>query len=522
MPFITQNKLNKKSELLNEDFFSNKLNKDHYILNEAYFGKTKELIECEKIIDKAKQCIINRDINNFVKYQDELSVKLAKFFNVESLYIDFNANMDFGAVYTAIISAGQAAVTGNLGSVINTIQNTSNILPVDAYTWPFFYGIKKVEDMSIIMKKDRIYYKTPTGKYLYIHISLSVFSRLSSEEIMAAILHEIGHNFYLVKTHPGILAVLAYLQIITNFIATGMAIKDVTNDDERRTLHANIVFGSIIACIENLIRFAKNPTETVKKMKNVINIRDSNNEAYFNNVFSMAEFESSPLGKTLNFISNIVGKIHVIPMILFGGILSGLFLITKILSPIVENLFEQNYNSEKFADNFAASHGYAEGLYTSLKYNRIEKGNVDKYPVFNLFADFVNLLSMYTIFLFDPHPDSLTRAKFLEEKLEYDLKQAKEYKMPKYMIKDLESQLERIKQLKEIEPKYKKVLTSIITPFAFFKNFILSLFKKDKDIFDFNTLNVIKSEGVKDVNLFIKNENIKITKNKFRNKLLDL
>ena len=90
------------------------------------------------------------------------------------------------------------------------------------------------------------------------------------------------------------------------------------------------------------------------------------------------------------------------------------------------------------------------------------------------------------------------------------------------MIKDLESQLERIKQLKEIEPKYKKVLTSIITPFAFFKNFILSLFKKDKDIFDFNTLNVIKSEGVKDVNLFIKNENIKITKNKFRNKLLDL
>ena len=513
---------NKKSKSLNEDFFSNKLNEDHYILNEAYFGKSKELLECERIIDKAKECIINKDINGFVKYQDKLSSILAKFFNVESLYIDFNANMDFGAVFNAINSAASTAVTGNLGGIVNTIQNVSNILPIEAYTWPFFCGVRKVEDMTIIMKKDRIYYKTPKGKYLYVHISLSVFSRLNTEEIMAVILHEIGHNFYLVKTHPAILAILAYLQIITNFIATSIAIQGITNNDEKRAISVQLVIGSIVASIENLIRFTKNPTDNIKKMKNVIDIRDSNNENYFANAFSMADFEKSPSGKTLNFISDLVGKINIIPMILFGGILSGLFLITKILCPIVENLFEQNYNSEKYADNFAATHGYAIGQYTTLKYNKIEKGNLEKYSIFNLFADLVNLLVMYTVFLFDPHSDSLTRARFLEEKLEYDLSKAEEYKMSKTMINDLRNQLKRIKELKEIEPEYKKILTSIITPFAFFKNFILSLFKKDKDIFDLNSFNVVKLEEVDYFISSLRNENINLTKNKFKNKLLDL
>ena len=129
---------------------------------------------------------------------------------------------------------------------------------------------------------------------------------------------------------------------------------------------------------------------------------------------------------------------------------------------------------------------------------------------------------MYTVFLFDSHPDSLTRAKFLEEKLEYDLSKAEEYKMSKTMINDLRNQLKRIKELKEVEPGYKKVLTSIITPFAFFKNFILSLFKKDKDIFDLNSFNVVKSEEVDYFISSLKNENINLTKMRFKNKLLKL
>ena len=222
---------------------------------------------------------------------------------------------------------------------------------------------------------------------------------LTDEEVMAIMLHELGHNFFEAVTDSKCIYTLAAAML--------NAIKRV-----------------------NEIISARLRTQMAKDIQPLAAQKDVENAC-----ISVKQLIGSFIAKPIGFLNKIAGKI------------------TKH-ETMYDNMRSNRfwYTNEKFADTFAAMYGYGPALHSALmkmydigysQFNLPKNPVITAYIVFDLFLTDILL---YILNIKDEHPDGLTRIKVSCDYLKSEL--AKEGLDPK-LKKELTNQLDQMEQLIE-------------------------------------------------------------------------
>ena len=298
-----------------------------------------------------------------------------------------------------------------------------NISPdqtINAYTFGThtFRSKEEVRKMITSLKASNngFYHDTSNGivnGICTLNIGLINCDNISDDEIIACILHEIGHNFFEAVTDKdcvyslvfNILKILKDINIkINNNISSG---KEMTLDTIKSDVDDTIQFFDKFGQLNNLF----------VKIKN--------------NIFSIPHAISSTARSAMKFVSS------------------------KFFRESMEDNMKRTrygYTNEKFADSFAVMYGYGPELHSFLR--KIEEYYIKMYNIkqtrntviiaFKVFKALLIDSILYTLNIMDPHPNDLARIKVSIEYLKREL--AKESLDPKVKIQLLQ-QVEEMQKL---------------------------------------------------------------------------
>lgn len=358
------------------------------IINELYIGETKKLKEAQYNLSQFRDNMIRNEYNDMKKIKkDKWYKEFKKSIKNTFGYKTFDFDIEF--------------------------EEYEN-----AYCHTLFSQIKKDYDKNVLVTKNGFKYKNKYAFQLVITSALFTNTNYSDREIMAIILHEIGHSFYmaldgkaidLMDIRATIWNVNQILQFIISFIAA---------------------FNTAMSSID-LVSAAN---QIVKTIKPKITVQKS--------ILSIFE--------TL-FRSGI--DILTILLLLNGGYIPSLLMnIISKANPIslANTIF--GYKDEKSADSFATMYGYGSELSSALQKLVLSRKNDVRVTskVLNIM-----LIPCYIIVLaLDEHPDSISRAKNQIDYLE------KEYAN----IDDKETKAEIRSQINSIKKELDKtedILSSI-------------------------------------------------------------
>lgn len=331
---------------------------------EAYAGRTKELIQCEGYIREIIQ-MIGEDYSGGVFRKNtvirdaepckKLEQTLARFFGIKGLSIYWKDGT------------------------------------INAYSVP--------GSSIVIASRDSSGDFTTARLHLAIYANLVYDAGLNERELMAVILHEIGHCFYCSPVLIGgelLGCVLQPMNVIVAFIGSGVfKVKDELGNFSKRS----------IPFAYNLI-----------------------------NKFNHFCMNINYMLKYFNLVPNVAGVVK-----------RGAMNLTNPLSAVGK------YGGERGADSFAVKYGYAADQMTALqKIMRPENIAASKaLDTMGGFGDFMadynqiitELVSMMSL---DPHPSNDVRAQAMIRKLERDL-QTGDY--PPELKKDLQKEIIRVKTI---------------------------------------------------------------------------
>jgi len=342
-------------------------------VTEAYYGKPKEFLIIEKELDKIIQ-IIRKDNPKFSDLKEKINtpIKITDLNKNDSVILIeklFKQKFGFGEFYLCFYYP--------MKPVLLTT-------PFNAFTIPrafnFFHrdntGSTDVSTMHVGVNID---------------ILLVLYADLTAEEIMAVILHEIGHNmdismFTLLSKLP------LDIMLVPEFIKNGpvyiintlmvLGIYDVFNLGGKYT--------NTIKLVESLL---------INKFPGLLRAATTFWEGYLN---IMAYF------KVKSFINVIKGP----ELIVLGALNS-------------RNIF--GYAGEKYSDSFASTYGYGPAMMSfqnklHKRENLISDQIIYKIPLLNWGYDLLNVtLGMLTA-IADPHPQDAVRINSQLDKLKRDLK----------------------------------------------------------------------------------------------------
>ena len=267
--------------------------KESNILHEKYFGKDTLLEEAESKIDQLVKNIDNGLASTSNKNQNLMN-EARDIFKKK-----FNFNILDIIIKPDVMNAYTLAGTSQLLSGFNF-----NILNKPAF---------EITNSG--------YRFTKPGGISYIGISSSIIevAKLNAEEIVAIILHEIGHNFFLQNTLRTLL--LMILIPIHLFVMGTMYLKDLALSLISRIL--DIINGSIAKGVDVLVT-----------------------------ILNQLLFIFIKLSKVFGVVGHFAQEVALLPL-----------RVSNFLHDIV---VADTYNQEKFSDEFAAKHGYASGIASAM------------------------------------------------------------------------------------------------------------------------------------------------------------
>lgn len=325
-------------------------------ITEAFYGKPKEFIEIEKNLTKIIEMIrfTKEDPNKAVDIN--LMPEVAK---IERLFTKVFKNKETSiSFYSPVPFVGMA---------------------YNAYTIPSGFAY---------FKKDPNNKKRVRSEDLYINVNIDIGLiygiDATEQEVMALILHEIGHCYD------------ASLFSLLSKIAIAFNINGVPN-----------IPASILSTIINLL--IREPISRIHQFVNRLTTKNPVLSKFFSDFMMGYRSVVSMLNRISIF--NILGNINITNYL------------TNLLSP--SNIF--GYAGEKFADSFATSYGYGKELSSAL--NKIDKEQglflsdaASEIPVLNIGNDLLRVTSKVAFFLMDPHPENVVRIKSQLDKLKRDIK----------------------------------------------------------------------------------------------------
>ena len=305
----------------------------------------------------------------------------------------------------------------------------------NACTLPLYYRpgtlFTKHNTMSNIIITDKGYkFKPEAGYCPMVTVSKGIFINkvFTDREIMAIILHEIGHNFQAaISDKQSSLATGAYIIV---FILTIMNLGNIRN---------------LESAFKRLIRDPLGVAGLYTKLTNMIdNYIYENFEGiyYFKDMMhSLVGLGKYPIQK----VWKLICMIHNIPFL-------PLWLIRQ-LNPtaMLLRVVMGNYRGEKIADNFATIYGYGADIgkvQTSLMGDQLLKQI--KLPIISPLLGFLEATEMLIFSIPDEHPQAITRIKDQSDYLKKELQNG-DYD-PKYkkeildQIENIDAQVEQLNQ----------------------------------------------------------------------------
>lgn len=368
------------------------------IVTEAYYGKPKEFKTIEKELDKVisaikgelnesepGNAISNDNINNSdsVVLIEKL---LKKVFKVKDVNVTFYTSLPTGKSLRMGYNAYAAP------KALTVIHRTSK----DNMR-------AKSEDLLVNISVDKM---------------LIAYANLSSEEILALMLHEIGHSFD-----------ASYFTMMSRILPS------VGLQFDGSEVKFSIV--NVANTIKGIIFSQVGYHHFVTKI----------------NKFLETIMEKIPyLNKILMTTSNIV---HSIRKCLYNiSIPDPRVVLYYMVQP--SNVF--GYAGEKYADSFATAYGYGNALSTALiKLDKdtgiIGVAAIRKVPVVGIMYNFLEYCGGLTRMLADPHPQTAIRILSQLKKLERDLNDPD---IPPVLKKEIKQQIDEQKKIIEnfTDPSY--------------------------------------------------------------------
>lgn len=379
-------------------------------INEVYFGKTPEIMAIENQLDKFRRNYMGKYLIMGVNNDPDL-IRLNRMFENQFGFGCFSLNI-----------------------VTQLIENAFT-MPIDMRYDVFNTNKKLIANKNTFkFNKDADY-----TCVVCIYSGLIFNPAYTTEEIMACILHEIGHNFYaaLDKKH-GILAKLYQVLVLADSIINISKcmedlekLEDLSPEKKEIINHINqIVYGTI----QN--------TEIYQKIVNKLEKTLRKNQSVLITIHDAFEYFSSLLQMVPITIYSFIDIITLGGAKLIGSM--G-YVSSKALNPLSYITGFIMYGNEKLADNFPTMYGYGSALASlstklgDLSYNPSKiMSEFSKIPVlYNIYclnADLSNII----VSIFDEHPTALVR------------------------VNDQIRLLEREASKSDLDPKMKKVILADI------------------------------------------------------------
>lgn len=411
-------------------------------VNEAYFGKTKEIQNIENQLDIFRNKYMGRYILNMKVNTDPELIKLNRMFE------DY---FGFGCFMIDIIN--------------EPITN--------AFTVPVDYRYDVVRDGSdlLIDKKGYKFKREKDYSTIVTVYSGAIFNpEFTTGEIMALILHEIGHNFAAaINGHHG---------VMTNiYVSTVYSINCIA-----------LISGNIFALKEligNEMEFVRWINNIKKKLlqSNSTLLIIPGTFRLIKSIINTANIAVSDIDRILTGGIGILYKLIITTMIkLYNGVKNPIgFAINTFSLPI-------RYGDERIADNFPTMYGYGQdniSLQDKLNTSGADSASVimkkfNKIPVLSTLVHMTELPPMLIFTLFDEHPEGIGRCKDQLDLLKHEVqKEDLDPKMKKVLLADIAA---CEKQLSKVTDLSKGVKDPYLCKKAYYK--LLAEFTDSKDLKD--------------------------------------
>lgn len=346
------------------------LSKGYKPVMEAYYGKPKEFLTVEKELDKLITIIKkeNSTLLNSTNKAMQLSKPLTDLNKTDSIITIENIIKKFFG-----FKEFHLCIYYPIDDFITARYN--------AYTDPSSFNFFKRDKTTGKIDRSSIC----VG--VNIDMLLILYGDLNADEVLAVILHEIGHNMD-----------ISIFMLLSNF---PFDLSDILNKTPLPTLMGKAL-GSLLHDIFDIGRFKP---QIISKVESILNEK-------FPILLRLTTFYHELI---LNFKS--ADKFQNIMSIIKNPMLSLPYLIKP------SNIF--GYANEKYADSFATAYGY--GMATSTLRNKLQKSDnfvinkiLTNIPIINYAYDLSNITFEILTMSSDPHPTDAVRISEQLNKLKRD------------------------------------------------------------------------------------------------------
>lgn len=381
------------------------LNNNKSIINEVYFGKTPSLQKIEKQLDKFRS-----------KYLGKVHTITPPRVNQDHDLFEFNRMIEeefgFGCFSLQIIGEPiMNAFTMPIDMRIDVLNSNKHLI-ADKNSFKF----NKDADYSCIV---------------CIYSGIIFNPEITTGEVMACILHEIGHNFFgaLNKSYGFMSNFYCAMIFINNMII-------IILNPTSRNLKAGAEY---IAHSTNAISKSINKLEKKWRKNNSIIMVITD---YYNAIHNII---SSGINTIVNFINRATLGVFGIASSTYSAISKAF---QFIYNPINFLIFGYDYKNERLADNFPTMYGYGSELTSFL--NKISSGNTkpmqksielfNRIPIISHIYNFNASIASIIGRAFDEHPEGLIRAQDQIDLLNNELqKEDLDPKMRKVLMEDIKA-----------------------------------------------------------------------------------
>ena len=360
------------------DYFLEAYGDDLYAIEEAYKGKSKQLLDLEKMIGENRK----------------------KYYNTFKVGGSYYTDPDFEKIGDKI-----ASIFGFKYCDFNLVNDPS----MNAFTVPCGFSITNNSNgkitQRILTDKDNIKYdRSQISCIIRLTSGLYTNKTFTDGEIMGLIIHEVGHNF-----QHGVNNCLKMYSVFMYFM--NMA-----------SIVVNVGSGNLVGALQSIIMKDSEVRSNVNKWAKKSNLGGVIN--VFGNILGFIRvIISEVLELTGRLTLGIPAGLINIASIIATGVSNPLTLIVGILSAPIKK------GAENVSDDFAASHGYGAELISALSKidldpnaSATEIGKFSKkLPLFDSVCTLFALPTMIISQLFSDHPLPPKRATGIVAELKREL-----------------------------------------------------------------------------------------------------
>lgn len=288
----------------------------------------------------------------------------------------------------------------------------------NAFTVPLGYkfDVGNTRNKLVVNKRNGFKYDKKAGYAINLNFTSALIldEYYTDREVMAIMLHEIGHNFgSSVNKHIGALTYVAKALFCVSWIYSIIASIVLANPvaAQNNVMLGFSLFNSIEKILSHIDRFLK---DKLPMFVNCITFLD-NIIGFFTS--AIAEFID------LAAIGNIPMIISALPVIMVNAIINNLATLATSPTSLVSLIL--GYQDEKFSDMFPSMYGYGPDLVSALDkmhtsgHTWVNREFIYKnLSVFGAILDLVSLPVAIVLSPFDPHPNWGMRTKSVLDTLE--------------------------------------------------------------------------------------------------------